>query len=287
MKTRNSAVFIPSYNRPMRNPCVVLRKAGYTGKIFVVCDDSDVTLPMYRQKYGDAVLVFSKAKYDWVDVMDNMPSQIGVVYARCAIQDFAEQYGITHYVMFDDDIFSLKFRVAIDKSLKQIPIKNADAVFDCIWDILDETDIKAISLGQGGDFVGGVDSKNFKRVFSRKALNPFFVRTDRKINFLGRMNEDICAYVTEGIRGKLFYTNYQITVDLAECQEIRGGMSDVYSRYGTYYKSLYPVICAPSCVKLYVPSNLKYLKVHQKVVRANQMPCLLSEKWKKTTEDKK
>ena len=38
----------------------VLRKCGYTGKIYIVVDDEDETLPDYIERYGNDVHVFHK-----------------------------------------------------------------------------------------------------------------------------------------------------------------------------------------------------------------------------------
>ena len=61
----NYAVFILSHGRPDNVITYkTLRKQGYTGRIFIICDDEDKTLSQYKQKYGEEVIVFSKSNYE-------------------------------------------------------------------------------------------------------------------------------------------------------------------------------------------------------------------------------
>ena len=61
MRHNGFVAFILTHGRPDRVLTYEkLRKHGYTGKIYIVCDDEDKTLPEYRKRFGD-VLVFSKS----------------------------------------------------------------------------------------------------------------------------------------------------------------------------------------------------------------------------------
>lgn len=62
MRHNGFVAFILTHGRPDRVLTYEkLRKHGYTGKIYIVCDDEDKTLPEYRKRFGD-VLVFSKSE---------------------------------------------------------------------------------------------------------------------------------------------------------------------------------------------------------------------------------
>ena len=55
------AVFIMVHGRPDKMWTYhTLRKAGYTGKIYLVADDLDKTVDQYKEKYGDELIVFDK-----------------------------------------------------------------------------------------------------------------------------------------------------------------------------------------------------------------------------------
>lgn len=42
----------------------LLKRSGYTGKIFIVIDDEDKTRKQYQEKFGNKVLIFSKGEND-------------------------------------------------------------------------------------------------------------------------------------------------------------------------------------------------------------------------------
>ena len=61
METKDFAVFIMVYGRPDKNWTYdTLRRCGYSGKIFLVGDNTDSTIEGYKKKYGNELLVFDK-----------------------------------------------------------------------------------------------------------------------------------------------------------------------------------------------------------------------------------
>ena len=57
-------------------------------------------------------------------------------------------------------------------------------------------------------------------------------------------------------------------------------MTDVYLDSGTFLKSFYTVMIAPSCVKLSMMGD-KHLRIHHNVNWECAVPKILNEKWKK------
>lgn len=57
---KDFACIIISHGRPECSTVKVLRECGYTGKIYIVVDDEDKTLPDYVERYGADVHVFHK-----------------------------------------------------------------------------------------------------------------------------------------------------------------------------------------------------------------------------------
>ena len=58
------AVFILSHGRANELTTVdAILKAGYTGKWFVIVDDLDDQQELYKDKYGDKVIVFDKKSW--------------------------------------------------------------------------------------------------------------------------------------------------------------------------------------------------------------------------------
>ena len=96
-------------------------------------------------------------------------------------------------------------RRVIDGVLREARLpQDMDQVFDLMLDFLDDTGAATVAFAQGGDQIGGVKGGNFKQGIVRKAMNTFFCRTDRPVGFLGRLNEDVNAYVVHGSRGCAF-----------------------------------------------------------------------------------
>ena len=85
MRHNGFVAFILTHGRPDRVLTYEkLRKHGYTGKIYIVCDDEDKTLPEYRKRFGD-VLVFSKSEIaKTFDEGDNFGDRRAIIYARNA-----------------------------------------------------------------------------------------------------------------------------------------------------------------------------------------------------------
>ena len=99
----------------------------------------------------------------------------------------------------------------------------------------------------------------------------------------GRMNEDVNTYVTEGRRGKLFFTVLQAKIVQMQTQTNAGGMSDLYIDSGTYAKSFYTVMYAPSCVKVGTMGDHRspHYRIHHKINWNVTAPKILREQWKK------
>ena len=97
---------------------------------------------------------------------------------------------------------------------------------------------------------------------------------------MGKTNEDVNAYVTYGQIGALFGTVFQIDIVQTQTQANEGGLTDVYLNDGTYVKSFYSVICAPSCIKVAVMGD-KHQRIHHNVDWEYCTPKILNEKYKK------
>ena len=117
-------------------------------------------------------------------------------------------------------------------------------------------------------------------------MNTFFMRTDKYCNFVGRVNEDVSFYVSEGTRGKLIMSTYHINCLQMQTQTNAGGMTDLYLNEGTYAKSFYTVMMAPSCVKIY-PMGTANRRLHHKVDWRYAVPKIISPKHRKTLVNSK
>lgn len=284
-KNHKFAVFILSNGRPDNVITYkTLRKHGYTGKIHIVCDDEDITLDRYKENFGNQVIVFNKNKYEnSFDKMDNFEGNKVIVYARNACYDIARNIGLDYFFEYEDDYNQFSYRKALGTTLRAIYVKSLDKVFTLMINCLNETQSSTIAFAQGGDFIGGVGAlKN--STFKRKAMNSFVFKVNKNPKddtiFVGRMNDDVNTYLSQGRVGKLFFQISDISLVQLPTQSNSGGNTEAYKKNGTYVKSFYSVMIAPSCCKIGLMGRTEK-RIHHGIKWKYAVPKIINEKWKK------
>lgn len=273
-----------------------LRDHGYTGQIRIIVDNEDKQLDRYVENYGDEVIIFDKTTFSsHVDACDNYDRRNSVVYARNYNFIAARQMGATHFLQLDDDY--TRFQWSLDDKGEYITadnkIRNLDKVIEACLDFLDSTPFRSIAFAQSGDFIGGdggpksgdscsqiLRLRRLGKLY-RKAMNSFFFRTDRPATFRGRVNDDVNLYVECGRKGDLFATVPHVRLTQPLTQVNSGGCTDIYREMGTYIKSFYSVMVAPSCVKV-APMGFVNRRIHHRVKWKNACPEIIDEKYRKT-----
>lgn len=278
MIQRNSAVVILSHKRADNlRTYDVLRQQNYTGPIFIFIDNEDDQADDYRARYGDQVIVFDKAaEQARTDQMDNFPKRNTVTYARNASQRMMREMGYTHILQLDDDYSWFAWRVIQRAGLRGYAITNLDTIFNLFWDYLDATPTNTIALAQGGDYIGGWHTGPFWATYLRKSMNSFFIRTDRPVEFIGRMNDDVNTYVRGGNHGDIFLTHTLPYLVQAPTQKNSGGLTEMYLDQGTYVKSFYTVMLQPSSVKVAVLDGGAAARMHHRVNWDKTVPKILN-----------
>ena len=285
---RRYAVFILSHGRPRRVKTIrMLEKGGYRGEWYVVCDDMDPSLGEYRKRYGRRVLVFSKQEAARkTDAMDNLPVGQVVVYARNAVWDLARAMRLTHFVVLDDDYRTIDYEMLFgeDGTVRlERRVRDLNRLFEMTFDLLDATGALTVAYAQSGDFLGGERSNFILGGFKRKAMNAFFFRVDRPMEFMGRLNEDTNAYVYYGLRGELIFTVANVAVKQERTQQQAGGLTEAYRAMGTYVKSFYTVMLAPACVKVSAMGE-RYYRLHHRIDWEACVPKIVSSRYRKVKE---
>lgn len=281
-ETRTFAAFILTHGRPDNVLTYnALRKSGYTGRIILIVDDEDATLPAYISRYGKEVVTFSKREIaKTFDIMDNMRSFASVVYARNASWDIARERNITHFIQLDDDYLYFQFKRDDTFGYEDKWIHSAlDEVFSAMCTFLDNTSVLTICMAQGGDFTGGkqnrqLGNKNGIKLL-RKAMNSFVVRTDRPFVFHGRMNDDVNTYTYLGSIGKLLTTTSQVMIRQCATQMNSGGLTKMYHDSGTFVKSFYTTMICPSSVSVTYTHSMN--RIHHRVTWRATCPMILRE----------
>lgn len=275
------AVFILSHGRAENvKTFATLIKQGYTGKIFIVIDDEDRQQRIYKETYGDKAIVFNKQKYiDTTDTMCSEEYRKVVVYARNACWDIAREKGLKYFCVLDDDYTSFQYRYPCRGKLSHFEFTKLDAVFDEYIEFLEKSNAITVCMAQGGDMIGGAKSFG-KKLFMRKAMNVWFMSTERPFKFIGRINEDTNTYALLNQTGKLMITLGQAMITQMPTQHQSGGLTDVYLDNGTYIKSFFTVMCAPSCAKVSVMGE-SHVRVHHRIFWNFCAPKIINQKYKK------
>ena len=287
MKNKDFVAFILTHGRPDRvHTFKTLRAQGYTGPIFLLIDNEDKAREAYEKEFGKQVIVFDKKGIsDTFDEGDNFEDRRAIIYARNACFGIAKAMGFTYFIQLDDDYtrFDYRFDEELSYFAKGKKIGRLDDVFGVLLDYFKSIPAKSIAIAQGGDFIGGADGVNItaKRPrLLRKCMNTFICSTERPFTFVGRINEDVNTYTGHARRGDLFLTLNNVSVNQLQTQSNAGGMTDLYVNSGTYVKSFYSVMYAPSCVKIRQMGSV-HKRLHHNVKWKNCAPKIIDESLRK------
>lgn len=261
-----------------------LQRQGYSGKWYMVIDDEDDMADDYRRNFGEEhIVTFCKQEaVDRADTMDNLDEHRAILYARNESFRIARDLGLKYFLMLDDDYSDFLFRFPEGKKLasKTPRGKTLERIFEAMLGFLDASGAATVAFAQGGDFIGGLRGGNFKKRLLRKAMNSFFCRVDRPIQFRGTMNEDVTTYTTLGSRGELFFTFVDVHIIQIPTQSLGGGMTAAYRESGTYLKTFYSVMSMPSCIKVGMMYS-KNSRIHHRIDWECCVPKILNEKYRK------
>lgn len=273
-------VLILSHGRPAQIARTIkaLTRARYSGPWWIVLDDEDDTAEEYASRWGaDRIITFSKAAAaETFDVGDNRGTGAVVVHARNAADGIAADLGLRYYFVLDDDYTYFAHRMIRNGILDYAYTYRLDDVLTACADFLDSSGALTVAFAQGGDYIGGKDGA-YRRGVLRKAMNTFLVRTGRPIGFVGRINEDVTTYVWRGGQGDLFLTLTDLFIDQQNTQHQDGGLTEAYLDVGTYVKSFYSVMYAPSCVKIATLGENGH-RIHHHVSWNNAVPKIISSR---------
>jgi len=291
MQRRNFGIFILSHQRA--NNVITLRALERTNNTYpwwLIIDNEDPQLDEYLSRFGnDRVIVFDKSKYDQVsDTGDSLRKRNSPLWARNAAFDIAKELKLEYFLVLDDDYVRINHRFIVNQGEPNerdynILITNMDAVNEAMLDLLEDTGADCVAMAQGGDFIGGrggimQQGITFRQI--RKIMNSFYFRTDNPIRFMSRMNDDVTTYVVHGGWGRKFFTCLRLQINQAVTQQNSGGITPLYLESGTYIKSFYSVMFAPSCVKISCMGRTDD-RFHHRISWNNAVPRIISPQWRK------
>ncbi len=279
------AVFILTHGRPDNVITYkTLKKCGYTGRLFFVVDDEDKKVDEYIENFGrENVMIFDKKEVaDACDEGNNFDERRTILMARNACFDIAKEIGVTHFLQLDDDYTDFRYKFLGTVGLK-MP-KQIDKLFAAFVDFYKASGALSIACSQMGDFIGGIDNGVAMYRFSkRKCMNSFFCSTERPFKFIGAMNEDVNTYTTLGSRGDLFLTIPPLGINQKTTQSQKGGITDMYQRFGTFCKAFTTVMMMPSCVKASMMRSGNP-RIHHSINWKATVPCIIREAFRKVPQ---
>jgi hypothetical protein len=282
MRNKSFAAFILTNGRPDKVVThKALRGAGYTGRIVIVLDTDDPTADNYKKQFpDDKIVIFDKERVaKTFDEADNFNDRRAIAYARNYCFELAKEMGVKNFIQLDDDYTGFHYSFDHTGEYHPTKINDLDSVFDIVVDFHNSTKVHSVAMAQGGDFIGGGNNPNWKKKYLRKAMNTFFCRTDRPFKFLGRVNEDVTTYTHGASKGLLFFTIMLIRINQQQTQSTSGGMTEMYRESGTYVKSFYTVMQAPSSCKIStIPPSFR---IHHSIDWRRAVPVLLPQEHKK------
>lgn len=278
------AIFILSHSRADNVDTIkALNKSNYTGKYYIIIDVDDPEHDKYYELYDkDIIISFDKKKVKYkTDTYENTDRMNAVVFARNECFDIAKKLGLKYFLELDDDYVRFEYRYENETKDKLMTalIEDFNSVCEEMINFLDISKALSVAFSQGGDFIGGVGSRVFKLKMVRKVMNSFFCCVDRPFKFSGLINEDVNTYVTLGSRGNLFLTYSPTSLIQKQTQSNPGGLTDIYLSLGTYQKSFYSVIAAPSCVSVNMMGDT-HQRMHHLVDWERGVPKIISDRFK-------
>jgi len=283
--TRDFCVFVLSHERPDRVLTVpALREAGYTGPVEVVVDSDDSRLSEYRSRFGDDLTVFDKdAVEDDVDLGDSEPGRQTPLYAREKCWQIADARNLDYVLVLDDDYDWFRHRIGPRGEYLDAPpwINDMDGILDAMMSYMDRAEqVDCLAFSQGGDYIGGGASTHAAVISHRKVMNAFLLDPDRKFEYIGRLNDDVSTYVRHGHLGRILLTYMPLCLNQESTQQEAGGLTEAYLDFGTYAKSFYTVMYAPSCTTVNAMGETHH-RLHHRISWNNAVPRIISEEHKK------
>lgn len=282
--------FILTHGRPDRvHTLKSLELSGFTGRVFLVIDDGDASGDEYRKRFGDRVLTFSKDEVgETFDKYDNNPDQRSIVWARNACWQLAREVGARYFIQLDDDYTSFLYRRPGKRDdvlgYHGWTIRSLNAVLTAMVAFIEDTPAHTLCMSQGGDHMGGAGSKNAQQArLRRKAMNSFVCDVERPFTFSGRINEDVNTYVGLGALGYLLFTYTPLQLNQLQSQSNEGGMTGLYLDSGTYVKSFFTLLVAPSCVTIRMMGRTSQ-RLHHHVSWRHAVPKILHERHRRGVE---
>jgi len=276
------AIFILTHGRPTQQSTKkLLRDIGYSGKIYLVLDNTDETIQKYIDNHNpNEIFIFDKNAYiNSIDVGSNQPLYKCIVYAKAAVEDIAKSLNLSAFAMIDDDVYKFRHRFVENNVLRSVNItKNFDALMDNVLEYLFNADLTATSFCYTSFYICGIDAFSEKRMQRYRIPYTFVIRNAKHpFEWSFDYGEDIISAILADKRGDKLTMLPDIQIDSTPPDKrASGGMSETYAQDTA--KLIFREIIAH-------PDIITARKYHGKYVgyinRDNAFPKIMNERYKK------
>lgn len=280
------AIFICTHGRPDKQLTYeALKKSGYTGKIYLVLDDTDVTIQQYIDNYGpEHIVIFDKNHYinSCVDTGDVEGHYKCILYAKMAVEDIAKDFNLSAFMLVDDDITNFRYRYPYFDKCASIKMKNMDDCLEIYIDFLLENAFTAVGFGSPSTYFSGVRSFDPTAFLRYRGVFQVYLRNVSKpviwINWYG---EDNITLLQSSISGNLWLQIPYIEYECVEIGDITkdGGMVDIYKSSNLFKLNQNVKRNFPGMVTLRL-----YTKTHKWLITREAkkcFPCIVSSYYRK------
>lgn len=253
----------------------LLKKSGFTGKIYVVVDDMDTQIDKYKQKFKESLLIFSKEDVmKRCDPVDNFKIYTSALYPRLYCWEKAKELGYDIFVVCDDDITGFNIRYVKGEKLSHKKVNDMDKIIELLDKFMRKTHIAAIGPFFANGLFGG------KNGIFREGLvpSPFqfkMINTscDGVEKWRGTRNEDGIFCADNWSIGNPDFAITNFVFNSKERGEGSGGLNEDYIAITKWILDSYLYITHPGGYTLNDGGITK--------VTNNLYPKILPEKWRK------
>ena len=258
----NFAVFICTHGRPNKQLTLnTLRRCGYTGKVYLVLDDTDKTIQQYIDNYdANDIIVFDKNHYinNCYDTGDNVGHYKCILYAKMAVEDMAKEFGLSSFMLVDDDITNFRYRYPKENKCASVKIKNMDDALDIYIDFLLENNITALGFGSPSTYFSGARSFEPDEFLRYRGVFQVYIRnTNIPVTWINWYGEDNITLLKSSTAGNLWlqipYIEYECVLVGDTSKD--GGMVDIYKSVDSFELNFN--------IKRYFPGSINLMLYHK------------------------
>ncbi len=229
------AVFICTHGRPhAQHTLNSLLNCGYTGRWYLILDDTDSTIQDYIDEYDPKhIIIFDKNHYinNCKDIGDKDGHYKCILYAKMAVEDIAKDFNLSAFMLVDDDITNFRYRYPHLGKCTSVQMKNMDACLKIYVDFLLENKFTAVGFGSPSTYFSGIRSFDPTAFLRYRGVFQVYLRNvSKSVDWINWYGEDNITLLQSTISGNLWlqipYVEYEC-VDIGDTTK-NGGMVDVY-----------------------------------------------------------